>query len=108
MPLRTKTRKVGEKSDLQLLYYCGFTMLMRHRNSNICPNPIPSIEEIMSNRKMRSVPTNARINVMVKSWSLSTRTKSSTMPTVNLDGIVGQDELSCQSTDEDGRKEIQP
>jgi hypothetical protein len=108
LPLRTKTRKVGEKSDPQLLYHCGFTMLMRHRNSNIRPNPIPSIEEILSNCRMRSVPTNARINVMVESWSLSTRTKSSTMPTVNLDGIVGEDELSCQSTYEDGMKEIQP
>ncbi len=57
---------------------------------------------------MRNVPTNARINVMVKSWSLSTRTKSSTMPTVNLDGIVGEDELSCQSIYEDGMKENQP
>jgi hypothetical protein len=51
----------------------------------------------MLNRKMRSVPENARINVMVESWSLSTRAKSSTMPTVNLDGIIGEDELSCQS-----------
>ncbi len=57
---------------------------------------------------MRSVPANARINVMVKSWSLSTGAKSSTMPTVNLDGIVGEDELSCQSTYEVGMKEIQP
>jgi hypothetical protein len=57
---------------------------------------------------MRNVPTNARINIMVKSWSLSTRTKSSTMPTVNSDGIVGEDELSCQSIYEDGMKEIQP
>ncbi len=105
--MRTKTRKVREKSDPQLLYHCGFTMLMRHTNSNIRPNPVRSIEEIVSNRRMRNVPTNARINVMVKSWSLSTRTKSSTMPTVNLEGIVGEDELSCQSIYEDGMKEIQ-
>ena len=30
------------------------------------------------------------------------------MSTVNLDGIVGEDELSCQSIYEDGMKEIQP
>jgi hypothetical protein len=83
-------------------------MLMRHRNSNIRPNPIPSSEEILLNRKMRSVPANARINVMVESWSLSTRAKSSTTPTVNVDRIVGVDELSCQSTYEVGTKEIQP
>ena len=40
-------------------------------------------------------------------WSLSTRVKSSTMPTVNLEGIIGEDELSCQSTYEVGMKEIQ-
>ncbi len=40
MPLRTKTRKVREKSDRQLLYHCGFTMLMQHKNSNIRPNPV--------------------------------------------------------------------
>ena len=28
LPLRTKTREVGEKSDQQLLYHCGFTMLI--------------------------------------------------------------------------------
>jgi hypothetical protein len=105
--LRTVTRQVGEKSDPQLLYHCGFTMLMGHRSSKIRPNPIPSIEEILSNRRIRSVPTNARMNVIVESWSLSTRTKSSTMPTLNLDGIVGEDELSCQSTYDDGMKEIQ-
>ncbi len=44
LPMRTKTRKVGEKSDPQPLYHCEFTMLMRHRNSNIRPNPIPSID----------------------------------------------------------------
>jgi hypothetical protein len=81
-------------------------MLMQYQNLNLRPNPVQSIEEILSNRRMRNVPTNARINVMVKSWSLSTRTKSSTMSTVNLDGIVG--ELSCQSIYEDGIKEIQP
>ncbi len=108
LPLRTKTREIREKSYQQLLYHCGFIMLMRHKNSNIHPNPIPSIKEILLNRKMRSVPPNARINVMVKNWSLSTRAKSSTMPTVNLDGIVGEDELSCQSTYEVGMKEIQP
>ena len=32
LPLRTKTTKVREKSDPQLLYHCGFTMLMRHQN----------------------------------------------------------------------------
>ncbi len=69
MPLRTKTRKVGEKSAPQLLYHGGFTMLMRHRNLNIRSNPIPSITEILLNHRMRSVPTNARINVMVESWS---------------------------------------
>jgi hypothetical protein len=57
---------------------------------------------------MRSVQANARINVMVESWSLSTRAKSSTMPTVNLDGIIGEDELSCQSAYEVGMKEFQP
>jgi hypothetical protein len=57
---------------------------------------------------MKNVPTNARINALVKSWNLSTRTKSSTMSTVNLDGILGEDELSCQSIHEDGMKEIQP
>ena len=57
---------------------------------------------------MKNVPTNARIKALVESWSLSTRTKSSTMSTVNLDGIVGEDELSCQSIYEDGMKEIQP
>ena len=56
---------------------------------------------------MRSVPANARINVMVENWSISTRAKSSTMPTVNLEGIVGEDELSCQSTYEVGIKEVQ-
>ena len=40
LPLRTKTTKVREKSDPQLLYHCGFTMLMRHQNSNIRPNPV--------------------------------------------------------------------
>ena len=70
-------------------------------------NPSRSIKEILSNRRMKNIPTNARSNVMVESWSLSTRTKSSTMPTVNLDGIVGEDELSCQSTYEDDMKEIQ-
>ena len=30
------------------------------------------------------------------------------MSTVNLDGIVGEDELSCQSIYEDDMKEIQP
>ena len=56
---------------------------------------------------MRSVPANARTNVMVENWSINTRTKTSTMPTVNLEGIVGKDELSCQSTYEVGMKEIQ-
>ncbi len=100
--------KKSQKSDPQLLYHCGFTMLTRHRNWKIRPNPIPSIKEILLNPRMRSVPANARINVMVKSWSLSTRTKSSTMPTVNLEDIVGEDELSCQSTYKVGMKEIQP
>jgi hypothetical protein len=66
-PLRTKTKEVGGKSDQQLLYHCGFAMLMRHKNSHIRPNPIPSIKEILLNCKMRSVPANARINVMVES-----------------------------------------
>ncbi len=108
LPSRNKTRQIREKSDPQLLYHCRFTMLMRHTNSNLRPNPVRSIEEILSNRRMRNVPTNARINVMVESWSLSTRTKSYTMSTVNLDGIVGEDDLSCQSIYEDGMKEIQP
>ena len=28
LPLQTLTREVGEKSDQQVLYHCGFTMLM--------------------------------------------------------------------------------
>ena len=71
------------------------------------PNPIPSIDFFLLNCKMRSVPANARINVMVENWSVSTRTNSSTLPTVNLEGIVGENELSCQSTYEAGMKEIQ-
>jgi hypothetical protein len=107
VPLQTLTREVGEKSDRQVLYHCGFTMLMWHKNSNMHPNPIPSIKEILLNHKMRSVPANARINVMVENRSISTRTKASTLPTVNLEGIVGEDELSCQSAYEVGMKEIQ-
>jgi hypothetical protein len=57
---------------------------------------------------MRNIPTNARLNALVESWNLSSRTKSSTTSTVNSDGIVGEDELSCQSIYEDGMKEIQP
>ena len=71
------------------------------------PNPIPSIKEILLNLKMRNVPASTRINVMVENWSLSTRAKSPKMPTVNLESIVGEDELSCQSTYEVGMKEIQ-
>jgi hypothetical protein len=44
---------------------------------------------------------------MVENWSISTRAKSSTMPTMNLEGIVGEDELSCQSTNEVGIKEVE-
>jgi hypothetical protein len=102
------TTKVREKSDPQLLYHCGFAMLMGHQNSNLRYNPSQSIKEILSNRRMKNVPTNARINALVESWSLSTRSKSSTMSTVNLDGIVGEDEFSCQSIYEDDMKEIQP
>ncbi len=108
MPLTTKTTKVREKSDPQLLYHCGFTMVMRHQNTNRRPNPSRSIDEILSNRRMRNIPTNARLNALVESWSLSSRIKSSTMSTVNLDSIVGEDELSCQSIYEDDMKEIQP
>ncbi len=57
---------------------------------------------------MRNLPTNARLNALVESWNLSSRTKSSTTSTVNSDGIVGEDELSCQSIYEDGMKEIEP
>ncbi len=71
MPLRTKTKKVREKSDPQLLYHCGFTMLMRHQNLNLRPNPSQSIKEILSNCRMKNLPTNARIDVMVESWSLT-------------------------------------
>ena len=108
MPSTTKTKKVREKSDPQQVYHCGFTMLMRHQNSNLHPNPSRSIDEILSNRRMRNVPTNAKLNALVESWSLSSRTKSFAMSTANLDGIVGEDELSCQSIYEDGMKEIQP
>jgi hypothetical protein len=87
------TTKVREKSDPKLLYHCGFAMLMRHQKSNLRPNPSQSNREILLNRRMKNVPTNARINALVESWSLSTRTKSSTLSTVNLDGIVGEDEL---------------
>ncbi len=107
MPLTTKTTKVREMSDPPLLYHCGFTTVMGHQNTNRRPNPSRSIDEILSNRRMRNIPTNARLNAFVESWSLSPRTKSSTMSTVNLDGIVGEDELSCQSTYEDDMKEIQ-
>ena len=34
LPLTTKTTKVREKSDPPLLYHCGFTMVMRHQNTN--------------------------------------------------------------------------
>ena len=71
-------------------------MFMRQKVSNIRPNPIPSIKEILLNHKMKSVLANARLNVMVDSWSTSTRTTSSTLPTVNFEGIVGEDELSSQ------------
>ncbi len=108
MPLTTKTTKVREKSDTPLLYHCGFTMVMRHQNSNQRPNPSRSIDEILSNRRMRNISTNARLNALVESWSLSSITKSSTMSTVNLDGIVGEDELSCQSIYEYDMEEIQP
>jgi hypothetical protein len=102
------TTKVREKSDPPLLYHCGFTVVMRYQNSNRRPNPSRSIDEILSNCRMRNIPTNARLNALVESWSLSSRTKSFTMSTVNLDGIVGEEELSCQSIYEDDMKEIQP
>jgi hypothetical protein len=83
-------------------------MLMRHQNSNPRPYLSRSIDEILSNHRMRNVPTNAILNALVKSWSLSSRIKSSTMSTVNLNGIVCENELSCQSIYEDGMKKIQP
>ena len=49
LPLRTLTRVEGEKSDPQVLYYCVFTMFMQQKISNIRPNPIPSIREILLN-----------------------------------------------------------
>ncbi len=102
------TTKVRKKSDLPLLYHCGYTMVMLHQNTNRHPNPSRSIDEILSNCRMRNIPTNARLNALVESWSLSSRIKSSTTSTVNSDGIVGEDELSYQSIYEDGMKEIQP
>ena len=44
---------------------------------------------------------------MVESWSLSSRMKALTTSTVNSDGIVGEDELSCQSIYEVEMKEIE-
>ena len=107
LPLRTLTRVEGEKSDPQVLYHRVFTIFMQQKISNIRPKPITSIKEILSNRKMKSVLANARLNVMVDSWSTSTRTTSSTLPTVDFEGIVGEDELSSQSAYEVGMKEIQ-
>ncbi len=108
MPLTTVTTKVRKMSDSPLLYHCGFTMVMRHQITNRRPNPSRSIDEILSNRRMRNIRTNARLNALVESWNLSSRTKSSTTSTVNSDGIVDEDELSCQSIYEDGMKEIKP
>ena len=108
MPLTTVRTKVRKKSDSSLLYHCGFSMVMRHQNTNRRPNPSRSIDEILSNRRMKNIPTNARLSALVEKWSLSSRIKSSTTSTVNSDGIVGEDELSCQSIYEDGMKQIEP
>ena len=107
LPLTTVKTKIRKKSDFPLLYHSGFTMVMRHQNTNQRCSPKQSIDDILSNRRMRNIPTNARDKAMVESWSLSSRMKSLTMSTVNSDGIVGEDELSCQSIYEVEMKEIE-
>ena len=107
LPLTTVTTKIRKKSDFPLLYHSGFTMVMRHQNTNQRCSPKQSIDDILSNRRMKNIPTNARLNALVESWSLSSRMKSLTMSTVNSDGIVGEDELSCQSIYEVEMKEIE-
>ena len=47
---------------------------------------------------MNIITANARFNTMVDSWSKSNRPISTTLPTMILEGNVGEDELSSQST----------
>ena len=108
MQLQTSTKVVGEKSDSQVLNHGVFTMLMRQMISNTRPNQIPFINKFLSDCKIKIVSANARLMVIVDSWSTSTRTTSSTLPTMNFEGIVGKDELTSQSTYDVGTKEIQP
>jgi hypothetical protein len=70
LPLQTSTRVLEKKCDPQVLYHGVFTMLIHQLFLNIRPNPIPSIEDIVSSRKMKIVPTNAKFNALVIGWNI--------------------------------------
>ena len=57
---------------------------------------------------MKIVPTNAKFNAMVIGWNIKKKTAPPDLPTVNFEGIFGEDELSSQLTYEVGMKEFLP
>ena len=65
-------------------------------------------QEYLSNPKMNIIPANATFNAMVDAWNASKRPVPSKLPTEIFKGIVGEDELSSQSTYEVGMKEFLP
>jgi len=102
LPLRASIRLLDKMGAQQVLYYGVFTMLRCKSFLNIGPDPSDLIKQILSSRKMKIVPTNMKLNAMVFGWNVNKTTVSSDIPTVNFDGIVGEDELSSQSIYEFG------
>jgi len=96
LPLRTSIRVSDKKGVHELLYYGVFTMSRRQLCLKTGSDPIYLIKQILSSRKMKIVPTNTKLNAMVIGWNMKTKTVSSDISTMNLDGIVGEDELSSQ------------